>query len=1263
MSNLALFADAASTFDFNFKPSNTPMEFNADIDAADTSAKMYQYFRSNGELIRIQATQNPITGQYYIFWSDLRACFPNMIRIQHHDTVATFLRCPREYRLRPLRIAYVPDAVLDVVYEDKQNGPNGSAQHTSSRPPKANTDELWIEAQGKETNSQSGGVVVQELLPNEEYRRHVTSGPSDIETLEPLDEKVEEKLSQFIASLSNGNKGSKGDPVDRLSHIDLISRYMAEIQDEEAKIAQLEKIMDKFTRLSSPTTDTHGALVKASEGASTKATPINGISPGTSAKDAPAMTPPQLPETRSEPVLTNDLAKGTKLEAPKKEHEDNAKSSKEVGNQTSKSSEVERRDNETTSKEIEIEAKEPKSPEEIENEIKELNEFKFNFEIAKDGLVNTTHLFQAFIQASAKGHLTIADKIGLQLNRQLEDLETKLEMGSQLRPQFAQLCRALADTQRSLQQIREPLIQNRIYVILSQKLAMLEHTYPRVFVILPVSDDPSSTEYRIHFLCECQDYPDVPNSSGIPRHLHLTDSEGYEIQDPTKLIQVFGSYILDFLNMLKYGVNFEGSIIPPLEPGSLLSRVNKAMEHIMETGEFDLDDTRPLISGLYEFLKPEDRCKPSLGFHRFVLEEGFLFWMCKEHFNELGFQPALARFFEACEQCTGYYKDESLGLAHILIRQRAQAEKVYAALELLPAVFDLGLILDWRMTVKDFDRLLQVLQKSRNPSIRILFAERKDATDAENQSPEALIAFVLKNVCFQRFQLGEFTPQLRQFDIPTQLSLLRRPLDLSDWQRDSLSMVTICRDRHKLASISRYHQPIARALEWIKKQMGQDFDCLDRLSLDSDNEEALIDFNNGEITAMDLRAPSPTSNYLLLSSQIKNLRVSVSENQGFQNLCRIISRNKGLTTLDITCTEQNMAGLFNLTWRLANEHPTLGMVRLRLENKVLVWFEARHMDEEHDLPKWIFTGMKDISPVMELRVKQPPKEEEGSTKEPKKSNTLCPTQSETSDQQPPPTQPETTTAQSLVAKKDTRFRSLNFHVHFLDNPSMTKFHTSQENDSASETSTIDFSRIDIKLWRDASAVHYRQIKESRVFERFLVGKSHCSIQGDTNALLDCMKGIHSEIFDGLKSLEFMTLTLDPDVEDTPETDLVKAVSTNKYVVSSRALSEEVQPCCRAYEVDAEPVVLDAKGFQGLLHMVSEVAFERLTFRNMKLKPPMCEQLVAKFDLTKLVSIAMDIGLESKHLDRFFKRIPDPASSLLKEIRITLSDGMEYVLER
>ncbi|KAG0037796.1 hypothetical protein BGZ82_001803 [Podila clonocystis] len=1261
------------------------MELNANTDATDASAKMYQYFRSNGELIRIQATRNPATGQYYIFWSDLRTCFPNMIRIQHHDTAVTFLRCPKEYRLRPLRIAYIPDAVLDVVYENK-HGPNGSTQQPPSRPPKTTPKyKPMIQTQGKKTKSQSEGAVIQEPLPNGSYRRHTeSSGTLEIEPLEPLDEVVEEKLSQFIASLSNGHKnGGKGDQVDRLSHIDLISRYMAEIQDEEAKIAQLEMIMDKFSQLSSaPTTDTHETLLEESEDPSAPQTPtktVNGTlhSDATLAKDASSTTPSQIRSSAPELVpVTDDLLKGTKQEESpaEDEHKDTGNVPKEVEVKISKASEVENVNKESKSAEEVEEVKEIKSPEEIESEIKELNEFKFNFEIAKDGLVNTTHLFQAFIQASAKGHLTIADKIGLQLNRQLEDLETKLEMGSQLRPQFAQLCRALADTQRSLQQIREPLIQNRIYVILSQKLAMFEHIYPRVFVILPTSDD-SSTEYCIHFLCECQDYPDVPNSSGIPRHLHLTDSEGYEIQNPIKLIQVFGSYILDFLNMLKYGVNFEGSSIPPLEPGSLLSRVNKAMEYIMETGEFDLDDTRPYISGLYEFLTPEDKHKPSLGnFSRFVLEEGCLFWMCKDHFNELGFQPALARFFDACDHCTGYYKDESLGLAHVLIRQRSHAEKVYAALELLPAVFDLGLILDWRMTVQDFDRLLKALQKSRNPSVRILFAERKDATEAENQSPEALIAFALKNPCFQRFQLGEFTPQLREFDVPTQLSILRVPLDLSNWQRNSLSMVTICRDRHKVASISRYHKPIARALEWIKKQMGQDFDLLGRLSLDSDTEEALIDFNDGEITAMDLRAPSPNSNYLLLSSQIKNLHVSVSEEHGFQDLRRIVFRNKGLVTLDISCTEQNMAGLFDLTWRLANEHPTLGMIRLRLEDKVLVWYEARHMDEEHDLPKWIFTGLRDITPVMELRVKQPdpPKDEEAATEELKKSDTTHPSQSEPSNQRPL-SQSETPKADNDAdesKKSDIRFRSLNFHVNFMDNPKLAHFNTtitSQNEGNPSETK-LDFAEIDIKFWKDTSAVNYSQIKASRVFEKFLVGKSSCSIQGDANSILDCLKSIQPTIFGGLKSLEFMSLTLDNDdvgsePSEADEAEIVMTVSTDKYLVTGGASgSEEMLPCCRSYGVD-EAIVLDARGFQGLLHLVSEVAFERLTFRNMKLKPQMCEQLVSKFDLSRMVSIAMDIGLESKHLDRFFKRIPDPTSSLLKEIRITLSDGMEYVLER
>ncbi|KAG0351392.1 hypothetical protein BG005_009156, partial [Podila minutissima] len=176
------------------------------------------------------------------------------------------------------------------------------------------------------------------------------------------------------------------------------------------------------------------------------------------------------------------------------------------------------------------------------------------------------------------------------------------------------------------------------------------------------------------------------------------------------------------------------------------------------------------------------------------------------------------------------------------------------------------------------------------------------------------------------------------------------------------------------------------------------------------------------------------------------------------------------------------------------------------------------------------------------------------------------------------------------SKKGVRFQSLNFHVNFLDNPKLAHFDTttctSQEQGSPSETKH-DFAEIDIKLWKDTSPVNYNQIKASRVFEKFLVGKSSCSIQGDANPILDCLKSIQPTIFGGLKSLEFMSLTLECDDDVEPE--------------SSEADEAEIITAVSTDNVE-ETTVLDARGFQGLLHMVSEVVFERLTFRNMKLKP-------------------------------------------------------------
>lgn len=59
----------------------------------------YQYFRSRGELVRVKLTSHPSTATArYVFWGDLRMCFPGIVRIQHNDIYVPFMRGRKEYR-------------------------------------------------------------------------------------------------------------------------------------------------------------------------------------------------------------------------------------------------------------------------------------------------------------------------------------------------------------------------------------------------------------------------------------------------------------------------------------------------------------------------------------------------------------------------------------------------------------------------------------------------------------------------------------------------------------------------------------------------------------------------------------------------------------------------------------------------------------------------------------------------------------------------------------------------------------------------------------------------------------------------------------------------------------------------------------------------------------------------------------------------------------------------------------------------------------
>ncbi|KAF9954500.1 hypothetical protein BGZ72_004555 [Mortierella alpina] len=917
----------------------------------------YQHFRSRGDLIRVKVTTNPATGQRYVFWGDLRVCFPGLVRVQHHDIFIPFMRCLKEYRIKPLRIEYVPD-VLDVIYKDdieaavplpfsipKNTPPALSPTNPASPPPPMVQDLPTVEAglqttqlspsgsgksppirQDNSRDENSEGLIAmtnqilgdldtahakcfernQSLAENESIiGRELTSKARSEDSATGLDHNKDmddeyhivdaEGLGQVVNGSSRFKHGSMNGEIDGSSRIDSKVPDLPSGQtslepygldsDEKSSLRVMNKALERAI--------SHAILGAAENKPSTITGKKKGVGKGKSGalskRPSTSTVGPDLTGEESQALITTQPPQQTQSD-PSDEADDKGA--------------------------------------------------VFNFEAARNGLVETTHLFQAFIQASAKGQLSVADKIGLKLSRQLEELEIRLEMGSQLRPQFAQLCKALSDTQRSLHLIREPLIQNRIQTILDQKLGLVDQLFPRLFIILPKSLD--SKEFRVHFLCECGSHPhNTNNKPDVPAHIHLTDHEGYDIEFQDDFMEKFGSYMLDFLNMLKYGVMLDGMYIPPLEDSSyLMLRVNRSMEYLMNVTSSE-NDGKDWLNSLSSYLKnaSKDSCLGHL--YRTVSEEGHTSWICFDHYNELGYEPLVTRFAEAYTRCAAHYVDGHQGLVHVMIQQRAQAEQFYKALEFDPPIHDLGILLDWDLTVNDLNSLLQALRKTRVPIIRICLPRCEKPADVLKSAKEGLIAYMLSNMRVQCFLFGDFTDQLRRFEPNTRLLIIRRALDMNHWRRDNVTVAIIVRDTQKWTKVSLFNRDIERGLEMVKKNMGGDFHRLKTLALDTGTEErALIEFDNGEMTSLELRALWPTSNYLLLSSFIRKLQVTIALEQNYPELARIVKRNQGLVELDINCLMKNMADVFMLVKRLAQDHPSLSQIRLRNDGTMLSWCDV-----------------------------------------------------------------------------------------------------------------------------------------------------------------------------------------------------------------------------------------------------------------------------------------------------------------------------------
>ncbi|KAF9949923.1 hypothetical protein BGZ72_008326 [Mortierella alpina] len=312
------------------------------------------------------------------------------------------------------------------------------------------------------------------------------------------------------------------------------------------------------------------------------------------------------------------------------------------------------------------------------------------------------------------------------------------------------------ENQRDMKQMQKKtleqlaVLQSRVQAILTQTYELHEYPIPRLFVVLPQDPsvwdtmNPFANKFKLYFLCECGEHTkSISSKTGIPHHIHLAKHEGYEIAQPSKFFEQYGSYVLTILKMLKYTVTVSGIIMPAfsqlispdvlgqsiiglkLLQDTIVPGVNQVIGMMDNVSADHTEDSAGLtgqvnnkealegadLRKLETFLKDKDGNKVLGNLYRTVTDEGHVKWVCMDHYRENYNSTAIEVFRRAVVSLRGSF-DENDGLVAVRLRSRESANQFYLALGNSRSVHELDIILEWDCSGTDLQALEDALRKS-----------------------------------------------------------------------------------------------------------------------------------------------------------------------------------------------------------------------------------------------------------------------------------------------------------------------------------------------------------------------------------------------------------------------------------------------------------------------------------------------------------------------------------------------------------------------
>ncbi|KAG0304759.1 hypothetical protein BGZ98_005044 [Dissophora globulifera] len=648
-------------------------------------------------------------------------------------------------------------------------------------------------------------------------------------------------------------------------------------------------------------------------------------------------------------------------------------------------------------------------------------------------------MLRVFNKAVVKGNLWVADRMGLQIERWFFDLERRAVHQPELRDKFEPLMDVFFSSQEIITPKRVSRIQSRARALLEQKQCVTESQQPILFVILPDKpelpekedqkqglnqDSQPRNKFRAHFLCQCQGQElcrgvkgEVEGEGGIPSHYgHFTTHPGYELALDHQFVMMYGMFMFEILDMIKYGVVLEdvhiapddddddgqhGCLdretegegtekkhvgdcnissmktitIPPLSRrGSksevdLYQRVNVALEFILNSRFADTPANcyRTFIGRLSKELKRPYPDGPLGGLFRVLSSEGSARWICADHYNSLTRISSMNAFIRTIEGEEGVPMiwEPHLGQIQVLLPNRAELSVLLSILRTLRApVQDLTLMLDWEVSCLDLEELSTniIALSAIPPSIRICLGKNVISSEVETFASlqNALIMSMLLSPRVHFFLIQDAVSLPEGCDAMTRLVSNWRNFHFENWERYSNTRAVIVKNARGDTNLGLLVESSAAGLQLVDtfysvpKAQKKMLSALQLYT--SEDDAARIHYEDGAIAVMTINATASSPKVLLMSPNIDELQFRIRTVADRPIFEAILKRNPDLCEVTVHCPLDIMLDIFMFLKRWRNSHGELPSVQVECDHTKIWWIQELFSSE---------------TPVIELSVQEP----------------------------------------------------------------------------------------------------------------------------------------------------------------------------------------------------------------------------------------------------------------------------------------------------